>query len=145
MTNTPQKNEYLRNYRKTYIDNTHKERQKRYYQKHKAEKNEAKRLWRLANPEKNRLYHSRAGKNYYHKRVEYVNRIKAQPCADCGIQYHPMAMDFDHVPERGKKEFCISIKKINVTLEKLDAEIAKCDVVCATCHRLRHAKRLGLL
>jgi hypothetical protein len=59
-------------------------------------------------------------------------------CADCGYKEHPEALDFDHV--RGEKLFNISMKAIG-SLKRLLAEIEKCDVVCANCHRVRTAQR----
>ncbi len=45
-------------------------------------------------------------------------------------------MDFDHV--RGEKKFNLgSVLALNVSAEILDEEIAKCDIVCANCHRIR--------
>jgi hypothetical protein len=47
-------------------------------------------------------------------------------------------MDLDHV--RGTKEFKISEAvhhAYGASFERLYAEIAKCEVVCANCHRLR--------
>ena len=55
---------------------------------------------------------------------------------DCGVQYPPCAMDFDHV--RGVKIASIShMRNKNFPVEKIEAEIEKCDVVCANCHRVR--------
>jgi hypothetical protein len=45
-------------------------------------------------------------------------------------------MDFDHRPDEAKL-FTISHGKGQYGEEKILAEIAKCDVVCANCHRLR--------
>jgi hypothetical protein len=47
-------------------------------------------------------------------------------------------MDFDHL---GDKEFTISNMKNVVSRERLEAEIAKCDVVCSNCHRTRTKER----
>ena len=59
---------------------------------------------------------------------------KARPCADCGIQYAPWQMDFDHV--RGEKiERVSQIANRATSIRKLLAEIVKCEVVCANCHR----------
>jgi hypothetical protein len=47
-------------------------------------------------------------------------------------------MDFDHV--RGSKTFKVSEAvqlPTGIGFEKVRAEIAKCDVVCANCHRIR--------
>jgi len=67
-----------------------------------------------------------------------ILEAKAQPCVDCGQSFHFSAMDFDHV--RGKKRFNISQASM-CSEETLRAEIAKCDVACANCHRVRTYKR----
>lgn len=64
----------------------------------------------------------------------YVDQLKAAPCSDCGNTFPPAAMDFDHV--RGVKLANIS-EMLRSPRAALDAEIAKCELVCATCHRLR--------
>ncbi len=61
-------------------------------------------------------------------------------CVDCGYNAHPHALEFDHIPERGKKKFLIS-HGAGRKIEKVLAEIAKCDLVCANCHRVRTAQR----
>ncbi len=71
---------------------------------------------------------------------EYVRQLKSQPCTDCGRSYHWYAMDFDHV--RGTKTKDISLMLREHPLERIKEEIAKCDVVCATCHRLRTVRRV---
>ena len=43
-------------------------------------------------------------------------------------------MDFDHREAKDKK-FVISKSDSIGSLKKVKAEIAKCDVVCANCHR----------
>lgn len=73
---------------------------------------------------------------------EWVLTFKDKPCHDCGKQYPPVVMDFDHVPDRGIK--VAEISRIN-SREKIIEEIAKCDVVCPTCHRIRTVTRAGLL
>jgi hypothetical protein len=65
-----------------------------------------------------------------------VKTAKDQPCADCGIRYPVYVMDFDHV--RGEKQSNVaSLVGMSASEERLRAEIAKCDVVCANCHRER--------
>jgi hypothetical protein len=66
--------------------------------------------------------------------------MKNRPCIDCGITYPSCVMDFDHV--RGIKRFEISNAVITgYTGEKLANELAKCELVCANCHRIRTYNR----
>ena len=57
-------------------------------------------------------------------------------CVDCGYNTYPEALDFDHI---GDDKLCDVSKCHNET--QLLAEIAKCEVVCANCHRRRTALR----
>lgn len=67
-----------------------------------------------------------------------VAQAKDTPCADCGEDFPAEAMDFDHV--RGVKVANVSdLMACHPSL--VEAEIAKCEVVCANCHRLRTQTR----
>ena len=60
-------------------------------------------------------------------------------CKDCG-EDDLRVLDFDHVS--GKKIANISVMLDNlVSLETMQAEVAKCEVVCANCHRIRTEQR----
>ena len=62
---------------------------------------------------------------------------KGRPCADCDIQYPPCVMEFDHV--HGEKKFKLAVASCGRrSFKQVEEEIAKCNVVCANCHRLRH-------
>lgn len=63
---------------------------------------------------------------------EYKDAIKMlRGCVDCGYREHPAALDFDHV--RGVKVGNLSAM---TDIRKVQAEIAKCEVRCANCHRI---------
>jgi hypothetical protein len=64
----------------------------------------------------------------------YIKEAKSVPCTDCGVKYPSYVMDFDHL---GDKEFGIGTRAGTIPLERLKKEIAKCEVVCANCHRER--------
>lgn len=66
----------------------------------------------------------------------YIKKLKQEgACVDCGIQDWRV-LDFDHVT--GKKDFSISIGAgRGLSLERLHAEIAKCELRCSNCHRIR--------
>lgn len=70
-------------------------------------------------------------------RRDYIKAKKEnKPCADCGQIYPWYVMDFDHV--RGEKKFNLSIVGSMIcSVEKMDKEMAKCEIVCANCHRCR--------
>ncbi len=61
-------------------------------------------------------------------------------CADCGYSEHPAALDFDHLPEH-EKMFGVKDGIASVSWERLRAEVEKCEVVCANCHRVRTHER----
>ena len=69
---------------------------------------------------------------------EYVNNLKSNPCIDCGKSYEPYLMDYDHV--RGIKITNVSnLVKHNSSIQLIDEEIAKCDLVCCLCHREKNS------
>lgn len=69
-----------------------------------------------------------------------VAELKRAPCADCRRTLDPVCMDFDHRP--GTKKLGSVSSLIWAGLQVVLREIAKCDLVCANCHRLRtHTRR----
>jgi len=68
---------------------------------------------------------------------EYIAAIKsAAPCADCGISYPPYIMQFDHCGEDKDRDVA-SLAGAPVSIKRLQAEINKCEIVCANCHAER--------
>lgn len=72
-----------------------------------------------------------------------VRDLKEVPCADCGTEYPYYVMDFDHV--RGEKISNVSRMAAIAANAQLREEVAKCDVVCANCHRERTHRRQMVL
>lgn len=62
------------------------------------------------------------------------------PCVDCG-EPEPLFLDFDHL--RDKEAGVSYLANSPSSIQRLKDEIAKCEVVCVRCHRLRTAKRAG--
>lgn len=89
-------------------------------------------------------YKKRALARNYQQLLELqaiVFRLKEAPCMDCGRTYHPVQMDFDH---RDVREKMYNVSHIHLSgrgVQTLLAEVKKCDVVCASCHRLRSQNR----
>lgn len=68
-----------------------------------------------------------------------MESLKNKPCMDCGNSYPPECMDFDHTSDN--KEFNVS-KRRRASKRKILEEIAKCELVCANCHRIRTKHRI---
>jgi hypothetical protein len=92
--------------------------------------------WHQANKER-RLQEINARK----ERVRAENRDRIitlkedTPCADCKVNYPFYVMQFDHLRDKtinlsNRKIFCWSWPRIQ-------AEIDKCEIVCANCHAVR--------
>lgn len=94
-----------------------------------------KRTWyesrRRLHREENRL----ARRRRYEVNSAIIAAAKDVPCTDCGKRFAPEQLDFDHVS--GQKSFNIGASRHQVSESRLRAEIAKCEVVCAVCHRIR--------
>jgi len=69
-----------------------------------------------------------------------VRAAKNKPCTDCGVRYPYYVMEFDHLDSE-TKEFNVSAGITRASYERLIAEIAKCEVVCANCHAERTHQR----
>lgn len=63
------------------------------------------------------------------------------PCVDCG-ERDPVVLELDHV--RGdKRDNIANLIRSGRSWEPIRAEIAKCEVRCANCHRRATARRNG--
>lgn len=72
-----------------------------------------------------------------------IREAKKAPCTDCKTTYPPYVMDFDHIPEKGEKSFGLNLAHAH-TLDEVVAEMAKCEVVCYNCHRVRTYNRAAI-
>ncbi len=75
--------------------------------------------------------------------AQYLRDLKTKtPCVDCGINYPYYVMDFDHV--RGVKHANVMELVSTLSKKRIDQEIAKCEIVCSNCHRIRtHMRRIA--
>lgn len=65
------------------------------------------------------------------------------PCLDCDLRFKCFQMHFDHV--RGEKVENLSVAaRKRWSIERIDEEIRKCDLVCVGCHRIRTHGRFDL-
>jgi hypothetical protein len=66
-----------------------------------------------------------------------IAKLKDKPCVDCGVIFPPECMDFDHLTTKYK-----NVSKLcQYSTAFIKTEIAKCDLVCSNCHRIRTRKR----
>lgn len=70
-----------------------------------------------------------------------IDYFTEHPCVDCG-ESDPVVLEFDHL---GDKRFEIGSRLCSYSWQTVLDEIAKCEVVCANCHRVRTARRRGSL
>lgn len=94
--------------------------------------------------EANREAHRQRAHAAVQKLVAYVRLRKALPCTDCGVQYPSYVMEFDHL--HSKIMNVSAMVRRGVAIAKIRAEIEKCEVVCANCHRVRTfaTRRVGI-
>jgi len=81
-------------------------------------------------------------KNYKNKYnsdyTKWARSFKEGPCTDCKEQFHPAAMQWDHLPG---KEKVIDLARV-MTKKQFLEEVKKCELVCANCHSVRTYKRM---
>ena len=81
------------------------------------------------------------------QRIRVQNRrrvaeyLRSHPCVDCG-ESDPIVLEFDH------RDGVVKKAKVSLLLNSngwatIKAEIEKCDVRCANCHRRRTARQFG--
>ena len=76
----------------------------------------------------------------FRERSEALRALKAGPCLDCNLSFLPCAMDFDHRDTKTKLGRISHMSK-RLPWDQVLEEVAKCDLVCACCHRLRTYKQ----
>lgn len=89
-----------------------------------------------------KTYKKRARKNnvrYKNRNRVFVDSLKTGPCTDCGNCFDPICMDFDHL--RDKADSVSSLTLRSYSSQTIVAEIAKCELVCSNCHRIRTKNR----
>ncbi len=86
----------------------------------------------MTNKEK---YQKSYNDGYYANNRAIINKAKDRPCAKCGLKFPVVCMDLHHRDPK-TKSFGIGARAMSYGPKKITAEIAKCDVVCANCHRI---------
>ena len=98
----------------------HKEKSAAHYQKHK---------------EKIQKRDTEKRKRHKAKAIEFMGG----KCADCGFTTeYKEVFDFHHIDPKEKEFYPARIMQYAWTT--IEAELKKCVMLCANCHRIRHAK-----
>lgn len=91
-------------------------------------------------------YHKKSGKEAarrykqllrYNNRKKMIEYLQARGCADCGNK-NPIVLDFHHLKNKYKNISALLAQ--GAFWDRILQEAKKCIIVCANCHRIRHAK-----
>lgn len=83
--------------------------------------------------------HRRKQELWAERTAMLLEYFASHPCVDCG-ETDPVVLEFDHLRD---KSFNIGNKLTNYSWASIVAEIEKCEVVCANCHKRRTSSRRG--
>ena len=99
---------------------------------------ERSRQWATDNPERYLAYRRQRSKKI--KDWVAAQKIVCKLCPET----HPACLDFHH-RDGTRKEFNIGVANGTVSLKRIMKEVAKCDILCANCHRKLHAAEKAAL
>jgi hypothetical protein len=89
---------------------------------------------------KHKARNAQARRANHARMMEY---LRGQACGDCGID-NPVVLEFHHNDGRKHKRVEVSVLVSHgYSWPRVMAEIAKCMVLCANCHRVRTASAGG--
>ncbi len=99
---------------------------------------ECNKVYHKEHYERNKQTYLSKNKNYKKEnQKKLLDYLKDKCCKDCGLT-DSRVFEFDHLSD--KKENISAVMK-SWCWETLLTEIAKCDVVCCNCHRIRTLTR----
>jgi hypothetical protein len=74
--------------------------------------------------------------------MDWYKALKSgRSCVDCGTCYVACQLDFDHLPQFQKRDEVSHMVRTGLAKETIEAEVAKCQLVCKNCHALRTERR----
>jgi hypothetical protein len=94
------------------------------------------REWRSLNRERHNRNWTELRKKKKAWLIEY--KLTSGGCIKCG-ESDPVCLDFHHRNPK-EKELTLSLAIARASLERIQKEVEKCDILCANCHRKLHAK-----
>lgn len=75
-------------------------------------------------------------RRYWRVHAKLLEQLRDVPCADCGLRFPPYVMQFDH-RDSSEKKYTVTRMIGRAGRARILEEAAKCDIVCANCHRER--------
>ena len=106
--------------------NCQKEYQQKWYEGHKDT--------HLANVQSRKVEARQEARQFV---LEY---LYSHPCSKCG-ETDPIVLEFDHI--RGKEEEIARLITNGASIDRLEKEMRRCQVLCSNCHRRKTAKEQG--
>lgn len=122
------------------------------FNKNRSKKDGLNSICRKCSGERSRRYYREKGtehkkavlkrnKSYRDVLRNYIlTYFKTHPCVDCE-NADVRVLEFDHLPKFKKDRDISRMMACSVSIEKLQSEIDKCEVVCANCHKIRTIER----
>lgn len=80
-----------------------------------------------------------AAENVLRNKIFVLEYLRKHPCCTCG-ECDPVVLEFNHL--EGKEGNISDMIKQGRSIINLQAEMDKCEVLCANCHR-RHTAKIG--
>jgi predicted HNH restriction endonuclease len=122
--------------------NKERKQRKDYYREYKQGKREQdpdfvarerlySRTYAAGNKDKMVAYNKERYKQHKLRAVEYMGGV----CMDCKGAFHIAAFDFHHIDPR---EPDLIPSWLSRSWANIEAELSKCVMLCANCHRIRH-------
>lgn len=111
---------------------------KRWYAANRDKCLKGHRRWREENKDIRRTYRKPQRARKVARVKAFIRDLRNGPCTDCGLVDHRV-MEFDHC--RGTKADDVTRMVNSCTVSQVMRELAKCDLVCANCHRIREWNR----
>lgn len=135
ITNFPQYSNKGNKYYRTRCHQCHRKANSSYAKNNRKKKNEYSRAYYAANKEAARAYQIQKMEKRYDKFYDAV--YKGKCCERCGFD-DVRALELHHKdPEN--KSFTIGREVRSIAWDKLMEEVAKCEIVCANCHKIEHS------
>lgn len=110
-----------------------KQASREYYHNNKEQRKAKHKEWTDANKDYLRDKQRQDKRKRKQQAIDYLGGS----CMKCKNVYHPAVFEFHHRDPSEKADRDPS-KMLSLSWVKIEAELNKCDLLCANCHRLAH-------